>query len=263
MKQVTVLKIGGELLETSDDTLRLVSRIADLAARGRIVVVHGGGRELSAELTRRGATPRMIDGIRVTDAEALDAAVSVLAGTINTRLVAALTAAGVRAVGLTGVDGETLLCSPAPPVRAASGAQVDLGAVGVPLESSRVALIETLCDTRWVPVIASVGTTDEGHLMNVNADVAAAHLAVRLGADRLIVLGATDGVLDPSGRTLPELSAADARRLIDSGAARDGMRAKLAACTRASAAGVIDVRILNGRGLDLSGGTRVIASPPM
>src|SRR5512143_3621635 len=107
MEQVIVLKIGGELLETSDDTLHLVSRIAGLAARGGIVVVHGGGRELSAELTRRGATPRMIDGIRVTDAAALEAAVSVLAGTINTRLVAALTAAGVRAVGLTGVDGET------------------------------------------------------------------------------------------------------------------------------------------------------------
>jgi acetylglutamate kinase len=202
----------------------------------------------------------MVDGVRVTDPIALEAAVSVLAGTINTRLVAALSAAGVRAVGLTGVDGGTLLCDRAPGVRSALGAEVDLGEVGVPLASSGVALIEVLCGAGWVPAIASIGSTSEGRLLNVNADVAAAHLAVTLGAARLLVLGATDGVLDGSGRTLRDVSTADARALVDSGAARDGMAAKLGACARASAAGVLDVRILNGRTCDFSGGTRVLAS---
>lgn len=256
---LTVLKVGGELLEHPADLSRVVEHVR--AAAPPLVLVHGGGRELTAELTRRGATPRMVDGIRVTDDAALVTAVSVLGGTINTRLVAALTAAGVRAVGLTGVDGGALRSWRAPRVRSRSGAMVDLGHVGQPMSSADPSLLRLLCAHGWVPVVASIGVSADGALLNVNADVAASHLAVALRATRLLVLGATDGVFDANGSTIAMLSRTAAEALIDSGAARDGMAAKLEACARASACGVGDVRIVDGRSSDLlAGGTRVTAA---
>jgi acetylglutamate kinase len=256
----TVFKVGGELLEVDADVARVVHHIGRAAAAGPLVVVHGGGRELSAEIARRGGTPQMVDGIRVTDDETLAAAVSVLGGTINTRLVAALVAAGVRAVGLTGVDGGVLTAQRAPRIRSRSGATVDLGRVGLPVPTADPALLRALCADGWVPVVASIGVTPAGELLNVNADVAASHLAIALGAVRLLVLGATDGVFDESGATLPSLSIPQAEALVRAGAAKDGMAAKLDACVRARANGVEEVRIVNGRSEALTdGGTRLVA----
>lgn len=249
----TVLKLGGELLEAADDLRLVATLVAASAAAGPLVVVHGGGRELSAELARRGSAPRMADGIRITDDLALEAAVSVLAGTVNTRLVAALGAVGVRAVGLTGVDGAVIQARRAPGFRSRTGEVVDLGHVGLPVASSDPALLRWLVANGWVPVVASLGVTAGGEILNINADVAASHLAITVRAARLVVLGGTDGVLDREGRTIPALSHQDARTLIDSGAATDGMAAKLEACLRASACGVPDVRIACGRTPTASG----------
>jgi acetylglutamate kinase len=257
----TLMKVGGELLETTADLQRIVSHVLSVSADGPLVVVHGGGRELSAELTRRGVVPELVDGIRVTGDEALAAAVGVLGGTINTRLVAALGAAGVPAVGLTGVDGGLLRSRRSPKVRARSGAVVDLGHVGLPLPTSDAGVLRTLCAGGWVPVIASIGITAEGEVLNVNADVAACHLAIARRAERLLVLGATDGVLDDGGSTIEALSPQQAEALIDAGGARDGMAAKLEACIRAHGCGVRHVRILNGRAplLPASPGTRIVS----
>jgi acetylglutamate kinase len=256
----TLIKIGGELLEDDADLRAVVGHIRHAAAAGAVVVVHGGGRELSAEVSRRGGSPQMVDGIRVTDSEALAAAVSVLGGTINTRLVARLIAAGVRAVGLTGVDGGLLRATRAPRVRSRAGALVDLGHVGLPVASADTALLRALCGDGWVPVVASLGITADGELLNVNADVAASHLAIALRASSLFVLGSTDGVFDASGATIPVISPTEAEALIDAGAATDGMAAKLEACARASLSGVSDVRIANGRSDPLtSGGTRLVS----
>jgi acetylglutamate kinase len=258
-RALTVLKVGGELLESEADLHAVIAHVRTVSGQGPLVVVHGGGRELSAELARRGGTPRMIDGLRVTDDHALCAAISVLGGTINTRLVAALGASGVRAVGLTGVDGGLLRARRASRRRSRSGSMVDLGHVGEPLSSAEPALLRRLCSDGWVPVIASLGVADDGSVLNVNADVAASHLAIALRASRLLVLGATDGVLGTDGSTLQTLSHAAAEALIESGTAHDGMAAKLEACARASACGVPDVRILDGRACDLAaGGTRVV-----
>jgi acetylglutamate kinase len=134
---------------------------------------------------------------------------------------------------------------------------VDLGHVGVPVHGSST-LLGTLCRGGWVPTVASLGVTQEGEPLNVNADVAASHLAVSVGAARLLVLGATDGVYDAGGRTIAALSEEDITLLIQSGAARDGMAAKLRACAQASAKGVPEVRILHGRSASLSsGGTQI------
>jgi acetylglutamate kinase len=173
--------------------------------------------------------------------------VGVLAGSVNTRLVAALGAAGLRAVGLTGADGSCGLSDVAPPHRSVDGRTVDLGRVGVPSHAADVAVVRTLLEERFVPVIASIGVTAEGRLLNVNADTFAGRLAERLGATRLVVAGTTAGVLDDRGATVAVLEPADIQRLIGSGTATAGMIAKLRACEEALANGVGDVVIVDGR----------------
>ena len=135
MKRRLVLKLGGELLEQPEDVQRLAAGIASMARRASLVVVHGGGREIDAALATAGIPKRQIDGLRVTDARTLDVVVSVLAGGINTRLVAALRRAGASPVGLTGADSGVVTVRRAAPVASAAGKTVDLGLVGSPMNS--------------------------------------------------------------------------------------------------------------------------------
>jgi acetylglutamate kinase len=244
----TVLKLGGELLEDAD-AMRVAARgISRLTADGPVVVVHGGGRAIDADLRARGTEPRFVDGLRITDESALATVVAVLAGCINTSFVAALGAEGVRAVGLTGADAEIGLARRAPAFVAASGAQVDLGLVGEPEPHGSTQLLTDLLGLGYVPVLASIGATNDGNLLNVNADVLASHVAARLGATRLIVAGSTPGVFDRSGTPCPALDEKQAGALVAAGTARDGMVAKLRAALDALTAGVADVRIVDGRG---------------
>jgi acetylglutamate kinase len=244
---VRVLKFGGELLDTPAMMSRAAASVQSLAAAGPLVVVHGGGKAIDAALAAAGLEKRQIEGLRITDAATLDIVVAVLAGTINTRFVAVLNAAGVPAVGLTGADASCGLSEPAPPHRTIDGRLVDLGAVGVPAASARVGVLDRLTAGGFVPVVACIGSTADGRLLNVNADTLAGHLAGRLAARRLIIAGTTPGVLDARGATLPLLDAADIQRLMENGTATAGMVAKLRACDRALAAGVDDVVIVDGR----------------
>lgn len=243
----TVLKFGGELLETSPGIEGAGCAIAALAARGPLVVVHGGGREIDAELARRSITKRAVDGLRITDAATLEVVVAVLAGSINTRLVAAAVAAGAAAVGLTGADAHIVEVEPAAPFRAADGRLVDLELVGNPVRRGAPRLLVDLCRQGYVPVLASIGLARDGRLFNVNADTLAAHLATALGSDQLVIAGATDGVLDEAGRTIPSLEAGAIDALVAGGAVRAGMIAKLRACREALTAGVERVFIVDGR----------------
>lgn len=261
MTRATVLKLGGELLEEAGAVRRAASAIVHMAGRGPLVVVHGGGRAIDAELRARGLTPRFVDGLRVTDAASLDVVVSVLAGRANTSLVAAIGAAGGRAVGLTGADGRIGLSTKTPPVRAVSGAPVDLGLVGEPA-GREARLVDSLLSLGFIPVICSVGVDDDGALLNVNADTFAGHLAVVLGARALIVAGTTAGVLDEAGRTIAELDAGAIDAMRASGAAHSGMLAKLRACRGALDGGVAHVAIVGGRDpgdYDTAPGTRIVA----
>ena len=204
-----VLKFGGELLEDRSRLATIVSAIARTASQGvPLVIVHGGGKEIDAALKAAGIEKRQVDGLRITDDATLEVVVSVLAGAVNTRFVAALTAAGVRAVGLTGADAACGLSEPAPPHRAVDGRSVDLGRVGLPSAGSDTTLLTTLVGGGFVPVIACIGIGGDGRLLNVNADTLAGHLAARLGARRLTIAGTTAGVLGPDGSTAPVLDAA-------------------------------------------------------
>ena len=242
-----VLKLGGELLEQPDDLARVAKGIAALARRTSLVVVHGGGREIDAALASAGIAKQQVDGLRVTDAKTLDVVVAVLAGAINTRLVAALRRAGGRPVGLTAADASVATMKRSAPMTATSGARVDLGLVGSPINNGSPQLLTDLLARGYVPVVACIGSTRDGQLLNVNADTLAAHLAASLGARRLVIAGGTSGVLDEVGRTIERLDSRHAARLIKAGTANKGMVAKLEACRAALRRGVGDVLIANGR----------------
>jgi acetylglutamate kinase len=242
-----VLKFGGELLEDPSRVAALAVSLAKLSRTTPIVVVHGGGREIDAALTRAGIEKRQVDGLRITDEPTLDVVVGVLAGLINTRLVAALGAAGVPAVGLTGADAGIGRVEPARRHTSASGASVDLGRVGEPVGKEPPALLNDLCRKGYLPVVSSIGASRDGRLFNVNADTLAAHLAARLRSPRLVIAGATAGVFDEAGATIPELSFDGIQALVTAGGATAGMIAKLAACREALRGGAREVFIADGR----------------
>jgi acetylglutamate kinase len=258
----TVLKLGGELLEDAAAVRDAAKRIVRLASRGSLAIVHGGGRAIDAELRSRGLTPRFADGLRVTDADALDAVVTVLAGRTNTQLVAAVNVAGGKAVGLTGADAQLGRCVRTAPVRTQSGEFVDLGLVGEPTSCNGEVVVD-LFRLGYVPVIASIGIAPDGGLLNINADTFAAHLAVALAADVLLIAGTTAGVLDASGRTVAQLAGEDIEEMTAAGTAHSGMIAKLNACRYAAEGGVRKVAIVDGRAgeeFERAGGTRIVAS---
>ena len=242
-----VLKFGGELLEEPERLRLVVTAIRDIAASTPLAVIHGCGREIDAALKAAGIEKRQVEGLRITDEPTLTVVVSVLAGTVNTRLVAALTAAGVAAAGLTGADGACGLSEPAPAHRTLDGRVVDLGRVGVPAAGADTRLVRTLLEHGFVPVIASIGVARDGRLFNVNADGFAGSLAARLGARRLVIAGTTAGVLGVDGATVPLLDPATIAELMADGTATAGMIAKLHACQDALANGVDDVVIVDGR----------------
>jgi len=256
---ITVLKLGGELLEDATAMGAAADAIVRLSKTGPLVVVHGGGRAIDAELRARGKEPRFVDGLRVTDPDALDAVVCVLAGRTNTALVAAVGRAGAQAVGLTGADAGLGRSVRAGMFTAVSGEQVDLGLVGQP-GNGDVALLRHLLGGGYVPIVASVGVDANGALLNVNADTLAAQLSAALDAGRLIIAGGTAGVLDGHGQPIARLTPDDIDAMAASGEAHSGMLAKLAACRRALDAGVRDIAIVAGRGVkefENAAGTRI------
>src|SRR5438552_5546728 len=168
LSRCLVLKFGGELLEARAHLATVVGAIASIGTSGTpMAIVHGGGKEIDAALKVAGIAKRQVDGLRITDEPTLDVVVSVLAGAVNTRVVAALNAAGVAAVGLTGADGNCGLSAVAPPHRTIDGRLVDLGLVGVPDGRADMRVLETLIGSGFVPVIASIGIGRDGRLFNV------------------------------------------------------------------------------------------------
>jgi len=256
----TVVKLGGSILE--DQKLRLVALEAVAArftAGEEIVVVHGGGKRIDAQLSALGLPRRIHAGLRVTDAQTLDVVVAVLGGLVNKTLVAELRARGVKAAGFSGADGETLFAEYHPRLQG-----VDLGLVGS-VAWADPTLVRAVMSVGMLPLVASVAIGREGTLLNVNADAAAAAMAVALKAHRLVFLTDVEGVMDASGSLVPRIEAQTARELLESGAVTGGMRPKLLACLEALKAGVNEVLIAGPSRhatalVDGRGGTSLVAA---
>ncbi len=232
-----LVKLGGTVLDSEELRASLACQIA-AAARGgyEVVVVHGGGKQMTRYLTERGIESRFVNGLRVTTPETMDAVVKVLAGTVNHELVAAMTKAGANAVGLSGVDSSL-----------ATAEQMDpaLGSVGRVVRSNP-ALLRLLTANGYIPVVACMAGDAQGNLYNVNADQMAVACAAGFEVAQLVFLTDVEGVLDGSKRLCPELTASDCERLIADGVATGGMQAKLNAATSALRQGVGQVRIAPG-----------------
>lgn len=232
-----LIKIGGALLDSPESRARLAGEIAGALTNGSsVVVVHGGGRQMTGFLTERGVVSRFVNGLRVTTPEVMDAVLKVLAGSVNRELVASFIAAGARAVGLTGMDA---LLTEAQPI------SEELGSVGRPVRSDP-RLLTLLIENGHLPVIACVAGDREGRFYNVNGDQMAVSVATAIRADKLLFLTDVAGVRGKSNDIYPTLSTNDCQNLIDMGVAEGGMRAKLEAASDAIRCGIAEVVIAPG-----------------
>ena len=234
-----VIKIGGSTLGEGDSTS---PDIVELARRGfKPVIVHGGGAVISEWVRRLGIQPEFIRGLRRTDPETLNVAVAVLCGLVNAQLVAELTGAGGRAMGLSGVSGGMLK---------ARVLSEDLGLVGEIVEVNPT-VIHAALDAGMIPVIApaavnvdSAGVEDA--ILNINADTSAGHIARQLGAAQMIFQTDVSGVLDVNRRLIPRMTKGQAADLVASGIAAGGMIPKIEACIEALES-ARSGRIIDGR----------------
>lgn len=232
-----VVKIGGSTLGAADTTFR---DVAELAKSGEVpIVVHGGGAEASRWLEAMQIPSRFERGLRVTDEKVLPVVVAVFAGLVNKRIVAAINAAGAKAVGLCGADGRTLECKLADP---------SLGFVGEPVAVHPEA-VRALHAAGIIPVIGPIGFVPgeaADQLVNINADTVAGNIAAAVAAQRLVFLTDVEGVRGPDGAVIPALDETEARRLIADGTIAGGMIPKVEACLHALSLGVI-AQIVDGR----------------
>jgi acetylglutamate kinase len=237
-----LIKIGGSLLDDPASRNDLARQIAEVAASGiSITVVHGGGKQMTRFLEERGIQSRFVGGLRVTTDETIDAVLKVLAGTVNTQLVAALCSAGAGAVGLTGVDAG---------LAAAEQLNPELGFVGR-VVASDPSVLDALSGAGLLPVVACVAGGANGQVFNVNGDSMAVAIASSWGVDRLVFLTDVSGVLDAGKAIIPVLTIEGCRKLIETGVASGGMQAKLNAATDAVAGGVGQVSIVKGSDLSI------------
>ena len=242
---VVVVKYGGSAMIDEKLKKSVIKDIALLKYIGlKPVVVHGGGKEITAILDKLGKKTTFVDGLRVTDSETASVAEMVLSGSIGKSLVENLQAVGVDACGINGKDGHTLQAR-----TKVYPNGLDLGFVGE-IEKVDTSLIETLIHSGYVPVISPVGVDAFSQTYNINADYAASAIAGALDAQKLVFLTDVEGILkdkeDPSS-IIRRMSASEARSLIADGTINGGMIPKVECCLDALGKGVKSVHVLDGR----------------
>ncbi len=242
-----VVKFGGNAIDAGGGNHAFAKDIALMAQVGmHPVVVHGGGPQIDQMLARLQIQSHFVDGLRVTNAEAINIIEMVLAGQINREIVGWLQQAGANAIGLSGKDGYLIAAQRMPIQTSKSGEQVDYGFVGQPTKIN-VELIEKLLIEDLVPVIAPLGAGARSETYNINADTVAGAVAGALEAERLLLLTNVPGVLNKQGELLSELTIAQVHALMADGTIAGGMIPKVQTCIDAIAAGVKGAVILDGR----------------
>ena len=246
-----VVKYGGHAMGDEEGQRSFARDIVLLKQVGiNPVVVHGGDPQIAKMLERLNIASSFVDGLRVTDAAAVEVVEMVLAGTINKGLVNAINAAGGRAIGLSGKDGPMIHARRVTRTKRDPGSNIervlDLGFVGEP-ERVDPAPLRLFEQSDFIPVIAPIGVGDDGETYNINADTAAGAIAAALGASRLLLLTDVAGVLDAEKRLVPRMTAEKARALIADGTISGGMIPKIETCLEAVDRGVGAAVTLDGR----------------
>lgn len=237
-----VIKYGGSAMVDKALQNAVYRDVALLSSVGvQLVVVHGGGPEINQWLEKLGIKPVFLDGLRITDTDTMDVVEMVLAGRVNKQIVSGINKHGSLAVGLCGIDGGL--------IEARTLAGGTHGLVGE-VARTNTKILKPLLDEGYVPVISSVSNSADGRSHNINADTVAGELAAALGAEKLILLTDTPGILknekDPSS-LIKNIRLSEARELIDRGIVTAGMKPKVECCIRSLAQGVNAAHIVDGR----------------
>lgn len=250
-----VIKFSGKITEDPANLASISEEIGLLHEVGiRVCVVHGGGKQLTEMAEKLGVIQKVVGGRRVTDDDTLELAKMVFRGKINTEILAQFRRRGIKAVGLSGIDGGVLTAERRPPKSVFdrnTGVTnlVDFGHVGdvVKIDAS---LIEVMLGNGYLPVLSSLGADDNGHVFNINADTIAAEIAIALKAEKLILLSDVNGIyLDPADPVskISRLPILEARELIESGKATGGMIPKLESLISLIERGVHTAHVIDGR----------------
>ncbi len=239
--KIVVVKYGGNAMIDEQLKQQVMEDIVLLWLIGvKIVLVHGGGPEISDIMQKLGKKAEFVNGLRVTDKETVDIVQMVLAGKVNKTLVTLLETMGGRAMGISGMDGRLI---------EAKMKDEKLGYVGA-ITKINIRPVVDLLEKNYIPVISTVGCDREGNTYNINGDTAAAHIAGALGAERLIMMTDIAGILrdkdDPS-TLIHEITLKDAGKLYDDGIISGGMIPKVDCCIEAIREGVKKVIIMDGR----------------
>lgn len=238
----TVLKIGGSLLDDQPPGSPIWAALAELGRRpGGLAIVHGGGKAVDRQLDRLGMVSERREGLRITTDEHMPQVVAMLAGVVNKAVVASLSLAGARAVGISLSDGGLCRASKL------SSVSFDPGRVGS-VTGGDPALFQALAGAGFLAVVSSIGIDAHGGFLNINADDAAAGLARVIGAGSLVLLTDVSGIRGEGGTILPEVATDDVERLIERGVIGGGMIAKARAAAQAATQTGAGVVILSGAG---------------
>jgi acetylglutamate kinase len=248
---IVVVKYGGHAMGGEDVARSFAGDMVLLEQPGvNPVVVHGGGPQIGAMLKKLQIPSSFVDGLRVTDAAAIEVVEMVLTGSINKKIVSGINAAGGRAVGLSGKDGNLVVARKLERMKIDPATlekkPVDLGFVGEP-ETINPEVLRTIINSDLIPVMAPIGVGARGETFNINADTVAGSVAGAMSAARLLLLTDVEGVLDKEGKLIPRLSVGEARALIADGTISGGMIPKIETAIDAVESGVKAAVILDGR----------------
>ncbi len=239
--KIVVIKYGGNAMINEQLKQQVMEDIALLWLIGvKVVLIHGGGPEISDTMKQLGKDAVFVDGLRVTDKETVDIVQMVLAGKVNKTLVNLLQMKGGHAVGVSGIDGGII---------EAKVRDERLGFVGE-ITKIRTQPITDLLEKNYIPVVSTVASDREGNVYNINGDTAAAYIAGALGAERLFMMTDIDGILrdkDDPTTLIPELTVSEAKQLCTDGVVSGGMIPKVDCCIEAIKEGVKSVIIMDGR----------------
>ncbi|MFM7408421.1 MAG: acetylglutamate kinase [Cuspidothrix sp.] len=240
--RTVVVKYGGAAMKDSNLKDKVIRDVVFLSCVGlRPILVHGGGPEINSWLGKLGIEAQFKNGLRVTDAPTMDVVEMVLVGRVNKEIVALINQAGGMSVGLCGKDGHLITARPQ--------GEEGIGFVGE-VSNVNIKILETLSSNGYIPVVSSVAADETGQAYNINADTVAGEIAAALGAEKLILLTDTRGILkdykDPS-TLIPKVDIREARQLIADGIVSGGMIPKVNCCVRSLAQGVKAAHIIDGR----------------
>ena len=247
--QTVVIKFGGHAMGDAALSQAFAQDIVYLKQSGvNPIVVHGGGPQIAAMLKKLEIQSEFVNGLRVTDKPTVEVVEMVLAGAINKEIVSAINREGGKAVGICGKDANLMIArkiTEMPDPESNLMKAVDIGYVGEPVKVNRD-IIDVICNSDLIPVVAPVGVTKDGDTLNINADTFASKLATATRAKRLLLLTDVAGVLDKQGTLLTELDVKQARALIRDGTIQGGMIPKIEGCIDVVEGGVEAVVIING-----------------